>query len=648
MQAIQFADGTSWDRSQIASQAAYRPSEAAGVSASLSGSDKADTFAVGAGEEAISGGYGDDTYVYSAATSGDLLIKEHWYSWEDAQQNTLKLSDLNASDVVVSRISGSNDLTLTAKSTGKTITVEGHFGGHDGVQAIQFADGTSWDRSQIAAEAIVQGTAGDDQLTLPADGVTAAGGRGDDTLSVQGSGADTIRFAKGDGHDTIDNPGSGYTRNDTLALTDALPSNVQVTRDGDALVVSIPETGDSVRVKWQFWQNSTQYGINRITFADGTSWTRDQIVAQAVVRGTSGNDAVTAPSDGATIQLGQGDDTLSVSGNGADTIRFAKGDGHDTIDNPGSGYTRNDTLRLTDILPSEVTLTRSGDMLTVTVPGTGESITMPYQFWGNGHEQGVSHITFADGSTWDRDQIEAKAWIRAADTIDSTLTGDGQAHVYVFASTSGNAVINDGGHASRLVLSGLNPADVILARGANPNDLVITDKATGKNLTVSGQFSRWWEGGEMQSITFGDGTALSPSDIRQKLLDQAQASSSGTIYGYADHDDILVAGSGDKLLNGLGGADTYVYGKSGGHDTIQDGGNASKLVLAGINASEVKLTRTSGSNDLTVSVQGGADIVIKNQLHTDASGGGTLQSFTFADGTAWSSSDIASHTHTVG
>jgi hypothetical protein len=35
---------------------------------------------------------------------------------------------------------------------------------------------------------------------------------------------------------------------------------------------------------------------------------------------------------------------------------FAKGDGHDTLDNTSSGYQRSDTFDLTDVLPSEVQL----------------------------------------------------------------------------------------------------------------------------------------------------------------------------------------------------------------------------------------------------------------------------------------------------
>ena len=69
-------------------------------------------------------------------------------------------------------------------------------------------------------------------------------------------------FAKGDGHDTLDNTRSGYQRNDTLDLTDILPSEVQLTRSGNELIVSLPSTGDSVTVLWQFYNaGSSVYSI---------------------------------------------------------------------------------------------------------------------------------------------------------------------------------------------------------------------------------------------------------------------------------------------------------------------------------------------------------------------------------------------------
>ena len=86
-----------------------------------------------------------------------------------------------------------------------------------------------------------------DSITLPATGITADAGAGDDTLTVSGNGSDRIIFAKGYGHDTLTNPGSGYNRDDTLALNDINPWEVQFTRSGDAMTLSVPLIGIALR-----------------------------------------------------------------------------------------------------------------------------------------------------------------------------------------------------------------------------------------------------------------------------------------------------------------------------------------------------------------------------------------------------------------
>jgi hypothetical protein len=166
---------------------------------------------------------------------------------------------------------------------------------------------------------------------------------------------DRIIFAKGYGQDKLDNTSSGYQRNDTLELIDILPSEVELTRSGNQLIVSVPSTGDTFTALWQFYNGgSSVYGINHIKFVDGTIWNRATIASNAWVRGTSGNDSIALPSDSVTVDPGAGNDTLSVSGNGSDRIIFAKGYGHDTLNNPDSGYNR---WRLS----REIGLRRPGD-----------------------------------------------------------------------------------------------------------------------------------------------------------------------------------------------------------------------------------------------------------------------------------------------
>jgi hypothetical protein len=278
---------------------------------------------------------------------------------------------------------------------------------------------------------------------LPATGATVDAGAGNDYINATGSGADTVLFAKGDGQDRLDNTGSGYQRNDTLELSDILPSEILLTHSGNELIVSLPSTSDTFTALWQFYNGGTSiYGINAIEFSDGTTWDRATIASNAWVRGTSGNDSITMPTTGVTIDGGTGDDTLTVSAAGSDQIVFAKGDGHDTLHNSGTGYDRNDTLVLTDINPWDVQFSRSGYAMTMSVPSTGDSFKVDYQFWTDGL-QGLSQVQFANGTVWDRsnlsDAVSTFTW--AGSSGNPTLTGnDYGANVFQFGDGTETAV----------------------------------------------------------------------------------------------------------------------------------------------------------------------------------------------------------------
>src|SRR5258708_3809702 len=127
--------------------------------------------------------------------------------------------------------------------------------------------------------------------------------------------------------------------------------------------------------------------------------------------------------------------------------------------------------------------------------------------------------------------------------------------------------------------------------------------------------------------------AATPMCIRPlAAMTSLLAAASGSIYGYGNSNDTLVAGAGDKYLNGEGGADTYVYASAGGNDIIDDRGHVSKLVFSDINSTGVTFaTSTQNSNNLIITVGStGKTITVVGQF--DSASNGTLQSFTFADG----------------
>ena len=84
-----------------------------------------------------------------------------------------------------------------------------------------------------------------------------------------------------------------------------------------------------------------------------------------------------------------------------------------------------DTVRLTGINPADVSLSRFGNDLYITLTATGEVLKVQGHFGGT--TSGIEQIRFADNTIWDRAQIAATAWFigtSAGETIDGASTDD--------------------------------------------------------------------------------------------------------------------------------------------------------------------------------------------------------------------------------
>ncbi|CAK0760405.1 serralysin [uncultured Gammaproteobacteria bacterium] len=386
----------------------------------------------------------------------------------------------------------------------------------------------------------------------------------------------------------------------------------------------------------------------------------------------SATGAVSGPPSNAIIRLGAGDKT--VAGGMNDFYVYSATGGNDTITANGSSA----RLLMAGITSDQVVFERpnhDNDLLIVN-RATGATITVTGYFSGHG----LAAVQFADGASLALTDINEKLRSEAIGSLrsaahlsdsladkqaqlaefgftsvidgsgatgtllgtggdnvilaaegDKTIKGKGGADIYVYTSSGGDDTIDDGGSLSKLVLTDINAADVTVSRDGNSDNLVLHIGSTGKMVTIKGQFNGN-NAGTLQSITFADGAEWFPADLKQKLLDQESAAEFGSVYGYARSNETLIAGTGDKYLNGLGGADTYVYSAAGGNDTIEDGGSLSKLVLKNINASDVTLSRNGTSRDLELHIAStGKTVTVKGQFNDFHYG--TLKSISFADGT---------------
>src|SRR5690606_3542416 len=155
----------------------------------LDGGDGRDTLYGGDGDDILRGGpgsgdylvgdAGNDTYLFGAG-DGNTTISN--YDTGADRHDVLRfLEGITPDEVTATR--STTSLLLTVGSTGEVITVSGYFSqdgtsGH-ALNAIEFADGTTWDLETLKA-LVQQGTDGVDQLYGYADADTLDGLAGND------------------------------------------------------------------------------------------------------------------------------------------------------------------------------------------------------------------------------------------------------------------------------------------------------------------------------------------------------------------------------------------------------------------------------------------------------------------------------------
>ncbi len=351
----------------------------------------------GAGNDSLNGSNGNDTYLYGMGDGNDSINN---YDASAGRSDILRFkANVALADVTLER--SGNHLWVTL-SNGEKITVSNFFINDATaayiIDAIEFADGTSWDIATIKAK--VQGaTTGNDTIYGYGDDETLSGLAGNDTLYGYG-GVDTLngdagadRLYGGDGNDTL----NGGADNDTV--------------NGD--------NGD------------------------------DQLY------GNEGTDSLTGGNGNDQLDGGPGNDTLNGS-NGSDTYLYGLGDGSDTINNYDTSAGREDVLRFkAGIVPGDITLSRSANHLWVSHTN-GDKITVNNVFISDGAGgYQIDAIEFNDGTLWDINQIKTLVQqpTEAVDNLygyatDDTLSGAaGGDTLYGYAGTD---TLNGDAGADRL------------------------------------------------------------------------------------------------------------------------------------------------------------------------------------------------------
>lgn len=285
-----------------------------------------------------------------------------------------------------------------------------------------------------------------------AEGVLVyVGTAGNDTFQG-GNAQDVYVFDTVIGHDTIVDAETGHTPwGDRLRFVHLDEDDVEMSRDGFDLVITVSATGETVRVQNQFAtpeynqagrQISSNWGIEDIQFADGTIFEAIDIGA-AVHKGSDATaDHIIGTAFDDEINGGLLDDILE-GGDGGDFYVYQAGGGHDIIrDEMANPFNdRQDLLMLVDGLSlDDMRYERIGnsDDLTITFsddPNDTNSILIEGQFAYSGlgydNEYALDQRIEGFGSLEDA----PINWVEVQQRVIETYTTSGDDITYGFGTT---------------------------------------------------------------------------------------------------------------------------------------------------------------------------------------------------------------------
>jgi hypothetical protein len=193
---------------------------------------------------------------YSLQKSGSKVVDQVWLREIAASITENTNSIARAKDMIDAVVSGQLITGTTGNDTLEGTVNNDHIAGYAGNDTISGLDGNDA-LFGGAGHDVLYGGNGNDKLS---------GGTGNDVF-WEDAGNDTYYFAFGDGQDTIHDYGGNK---DVIEfLTGIAPSDVQASRSGNTLILSLKNSTDRIEVVDHF-QNSA-YAIEELHFADGTS-----------------------------------------------------------------------------------------------------------------------------------------------------------------------------------------------------------------------------------------------------------------------------------------------------------------------------------------------------------------------------------------
>jgi len=327
----------------------------------VNGTDRNDVLISSADNELLAGKGGKDVYQFSRGFGHDLINNHDENSNQD---DVVTFTNMNRKDFVIMR--DYTSLYLRSLSGTDELRIMGQFPANSKwrIGEIRFADGSILTADEIERE-LQKTTEGDDHIYGSKDNDIINGKGGNDVIS--GEEGDDELYGE-DGNDNL----IGSVGNDKLS--------------GGA------------------GEDSLNGGDGRDHLSGGAG--NDELIGgedDDQLHGNEGDDKLYGGTGNDLLIGDSGNDVLSGSA-GNDIYRFARGFGHDVINNYDGGLGRHDSIDFSDMNRSDFDIRREGNNLVLHSKDGKNQITVTNHFF-NGWQ--IDSIRFADGTTLDHGAINS-------------------------------------------------------------------------------------------------------------------------------------------------------------------------------------------------------------------------------------------------
>ncbi len=207
-----------------------------------------------------------------------------------------------------------------------------------------------------------------------------------------------------------------------------------------------------------------------------------------------------------------------------------------------------------------------------------------------------------------------------------------------------NLSMGSGGSDTLAFGSGIVPGDIIAAKEGK--DLIIALKEDGisfDQLVDRIQIKNWYmHDNRIENFEFQDGTTWSAVELISHMGTPADDIITGL-----NMDTVFTDNAGDDAYEGMQAGDTYYFGPGHGRDTLSDLGGMDRIVFKqGIQPQDLRITWRQGSYDIIITYQGNEtdQLTLEGWYSTER----RVETFEFADGTAWTPVQILAAMETEG